>query len=172
MRALPAIIFSVFLFGCTSSVSFPEDDEPFVEYEYGDYGPDLIYNLYSKKITFYGNGQAKISTPINENIGIDENAPHTIEFELSNEAVNSLKSEIEVSDFFSLPEDVSQMDVVDGGYEYLTVFTENQTKTSGGSNPDNKILKSLSDQILQAIPDDTIASFNEGIKKYQSRQGF
>ena len=91
MRVLSTIIFSVFLFGCTTPVAFPEEDEPFVEYEYGNYGPDLIYNLYSRKITFYGNGQGKISTAVNEDIGIDQNAPHTIEFELSEESINSLK---------------------------------------------------------------------------------
>ena len=47
MRKLFVGILAVFLFGCSHALTFSEEDEPFIEYEYGDYGPDLIYNLYS-----------------------------------------------------------------------------------------------------------------------------
>ena len=95
MRKLFVGILAVFLFGCSHALTFSEEDEPFIEYEYGDYGPDLIYNLYSRKIIFYGNGKGEITTPINEEMGIDENAPHTVEFELEDEEIKALQSELE-----------------------------------------------------------------------------
>ena len=71
-----------------------------------------------------------------------------------------------------MPEDLSQVDVMDGGYEYLTIFTEDQSKTSGGSNPDNETLNSLSDQIFQIVPENTITSFNEGIERISKQTRF
>lgn len=171
MRKFISITMLFFLFGCTSSLTFSEENEPFIEYEYGNYGPDLIYNLYSTEIILYGDGKGRVRTPINEEIGIDENAPHTVEFELEAEDVESLQSEIEASNFFSLPEDLSEMDVMDGGYEYITVHTIDQSKTAGGSNPDNETINALSEQIMEMVPGGIVGSFHEGIENYQMEKG-
>ncbi len=63
------------------------------------------------------------------------------------------------------------MEVMDGGYEYLTVFTEDKQHTIGGSNPNNETLDILTEEIFQVIPDGTRASFNEGIEAYQKQKG-
>ena len=165
------VAISVFLFGCTNSLTFSEENEPIIEYEYGDYGSDLIYNLYSTKIIFYGDGQGKITTPINEESGIDKEAPRTIAFELKNKDMKELQSEIEASRFFSLPEDLSDMSVMDGGYKYITVHTVDQSRRVGGSNPDNETINTLSEQIIEKVPDGIIHSFREGIEEYQREQG-
>src|SRR5699024_12597033 len=100
MRKYISLDMLFFLFGCTSSLTFSEENKPFIEYEYGNYGPDLMYNLYSTEIIFYGVGEGKVTTPINEEIGIDENAPHTAEFELEAEEAESLQSEIHERNLF------------------------------------------------------------------------
>ena len=171
MRKLFAVIIAVFLFGCSHALTFSEEDEPFIEYEYGPYGPDADYNLYSRKIIFYGNGKGEITTPIDESIGIDENAPHTVEFELEAEEIKALQSEIEKSKFFSLPEDLTDLSVMDGGYKYITVHTTDKSKKVGGGNPDNETLDALAAQIKEMVPRGTIRSFNEGIEEYQRKQG-
>lgn len=172
MRKLTIFLFSLCLFACSNSMTFPEGDVPFIEYEYGSYGIDFIYNLYSINITINGDGTGKISTPINEDIGIDENAPRTIEFEVDEEAIESLQREIKSSDFFSLPDGLSQVNVLDGGYQYITVYTTEQTKKVGGSNPEEKTIDILSNQILEMIPENKIDIFRENIKEYQREQGF
>ena len=171
MRKLFVGILAVFLFGCSHALTFSEEDEPFIEYEYGDYGPDLIYNLYSRKIIFYGNGKGEITTSINEEMGIDENAPHTVEFELEDEEIKVLQSELEKNKFFSLPEDLTDLSVMDGGYKYITVHTTDKSKKVGGGNPDNETLDALAAQIKEMVPRGTIRSFNEGIEEYQRKQG-
>src|SRR5690625_8014493 len=120
MRKFISLAMLFFLFGCTSSLTFSEENEPFIEYEYGNYGPDLMYNLYSTEIIFYGDGEGKVTTPINEEIRIAENEPHTVEFKLEAEDVESLQSEIEASNFLSLLEDLSDTDVMDRVYKYIT----------------------------------------------------
>lgn len=171
MRKLISFVMLLILVGCTNSLTFPENHEPFVEYEYGAFGPDIIYNLYSTKIIFYGDGIGVITTPINEEIGIDEQAPHTIEFEIDNEAIESLQAEISDSNFFTLPEDLSDIEVVDGGYEYMTVHTVDQSKTVGGDNPHNETLEALSDKVFEMLPDGLLRSFHDGIEEYQREQG-
>lgn len=163
MRKFVIIIFSFLLGGCLKSMEFPQE-EAFIEYEYGDYGPDLIGNLYPKIITLYGNGKGELS------MLADEGPRHTITFEIEDEAVRSLQETIEEVDLFSIPEDLSEMDVVDGGYEYLTVFTTDENHTIGGSNPNNESLDRLSEEIFQAIPDEVLPSFNEEIEKYQKEK--
>lgn len=171
------ILFGIFfcmifiLSGCATEVKFPEGDEPFLEYQYGNYGPDLFYNLYTKEITFYTDGQAELSTPIDNEIGIDSNAPHTLLFEIESEEMKKLQTEIIKSDFFSLPEDLTDLDVMDGGYKFLTIHTEEESKKVGGGNPDNETLDYLSDQVIKIVPEGILRSFDENIENYQKEQG-
>lgn len=171
MRILYTMVFSILLVGCTASIVFPAGDTAFIEYEYGDYGPDLMYNLYPETITLFSNGQGNISTPVDKEIGIDQNAPHTVSFEIGEDAVQSLQDTLEERRFFSLSEDLSEMEVMDGGYEYLTVFTEDKQHTIGGNNPNNETLDILTEEIIQVMPDGTITSFNEGIEASQKQKG-
>lgn len=159
------------LSGCATEVKFPEGDESFLEYQYGNYGPDLFYNLYTKEITFYTDGQAELSTPIDNEIGIDSNAPHTLLFEIESEEMKKLQTEIIKSDFFSLPEDLTDLDVMDGGYKFLTIHTEEESKKVGGGNPDNETLDYLSDQVIKIVPEGILRSFDENIENYQKEQG-
>lgn len=167
MRKLGLFLCLLILFGCTNSLAFPEDNSPFIEYEYGNYGPDSVFNLYSTKIIFNGNGTGQITTSIDKEIGIDENAPYTVDFKIDNQAVKSLQHVIEDSDFFVLSEDLSQIDAVDGGYQYITVHTTEETKTLGGSNLDEETIEILSEQILEMIPDNQLEIFHERIREYQ-----
>ena len=172
MKKIIIIILLFIVNGCSAPLVFPNEQEPFVEYEFGAYGPGLIYNLYPKVITLYGSGRASISTPLDEELGIDEQAPHTYEFEVGIEDIKSLKNVIEDSNFFSLPADISERDVLDGGYQYLTIHLEDKSHTVGGSNPDNETLSIISEHILKLLPDGVLESFDKEITEYQRGKGF
>lgn len=170
MRLLALLVPSIIFSGC-ASLSFSTDGEPFAEYEYGTYGPDLIYNLYPTHITIYGNGQGTVSTPTNEEIGIDQKGPHTVTFEVNSEELKAFQNLIEESNFFSMPEILNNIDVLDGGYKYLTIHTAEKSKRVGGSNPDDKTLQALTDYMVEIVPDGLLQSFHDGIEQHQRETG-
>lgn len=54
---------------------------------------------------------------------------------LTIEEFNDLKEKINQSDFFSIPKDISDHDILDGGNSHITIEMSGDKHTVGGSNP-------------------------------------
>ncbi|GAA0362785.1 hypothetical protein GCM10008932_14100 [Alkalibacterium iburiense] len=158
-------------FSKSTPLTFSNENKPYVVYEYGSYGPDLTYNLYSTHITLFKDSKGTVSTPINTSIGIDREAPRIVNFEVPAEDLEVLQVLVEASDFYSLPKDLSNVGSMDGGYTFLTIYAKGKKKRVGGSNPFDETFKNITDYLDQIVPDSVLRQFNEGIRHYQREMG-
>lgn len=158
-------------FSKSTPLTFSNENKPYIVYEYGSYGPDLTYNLYSTHITLFKDSKGIISTPIDQSIGIDRDAPRIVNFEVPAKDLEALQVLVEASDFYSLPKDLSSEGSMDGGYTFLTIYTKGKKRRAGGSNPFDETFKHLTDYLDQIVPDSVLRQFNEGIRQYQRTVG-
>ena len=169
MKWILPLMLGLLLVGCSDSIAFPEDDQVFMERESSPaYGYKLEF--YPVHILLYGDGRGRITTPINEALYINEEAPHTVDFQVDLEDLESLKKNIENSNFFSLEEDLSNHNSMDGGYTYLTIYTKEGEKRVGGLNPDDKTLEDLSRKMTDLLPEGLYQSYTNDLDQYQKNK--
>src|SRR5699024_12671974 len=85
---------------------------------------------YPRNIAVHQDGTLHVYTEATEEIIVEDDAP-IVEVTLTDEEVQSIKETIQDNRFFSLPKDVSDLDVMDGPMQYITVFTDTESKEIG-----------------------------------------
>lgn len=144
MRKVIVLVFVIFvlLIGCTKKIDFVEEG-PFVKLElysasegtYLDHFPKIITVSHDGSVDVFTKERVRDDGRVEMKAGDD--AP-TIEKKISEKEVNEIKQLIEKNRFFSLPNDVTDYDVMDGSGSRITVYEREREKKVGGENSNNE----------------------------------
>lgn len=151
------IIFSL-LIGCTNKIDFV-DEKPFVKLELYSASEGTYLAHFPKIITVSNDGSVHVFTKervrkdgrVEMKVGDD--AP-TIKKKISAEEVKEIKQVIESNRFFSIPEDVTDYDVMDGGGSRITVYEKEQKRKVGGENSSNEGYNAIEKVIFNHVKDE------------------
>src|SRR5699024_4487700 len=136
------IIFMLFLTGCTNNIDFVKE-EPFVKLELYSASEGTYLDHFPKIITIADDGSVHVFTEeitteygeVEMKVGDDAT---NINKKNSEEEVKEIQQVIEENRFFSIPKDVTDYGVMDGGGSKITVYDKEKKKTVGGDNSSNK----------------------------------
>lgn len=129
-----AFMLLILLASCSNKIDFVEE-KPFVQLELYSASEGTYLDHFPKIITVSNNGSVhlftKETTDIHGKVDMKagEDAP-SIRKEISTEEVDKIKQSIENNRFFSLPEDVTDYDVMDGDGSSITVYEKENKKQS------------------------------------------
>lgn len=152
------IIFMLFLTGCTNNIDFVEE-EPFVKLELYSASEGTYLDHFPKIITIADDGSVhvfteEITTEYGEvEMKVGDDAP-TINKKISAEEVKGIQQVIEENRFFSIPKDVTDYGVMDGGGSKITVYDKEKKKTVGGDNSSNKKYNAIEEIIFDQVRDE------------------
>ena len=152
------IIFMLFLTGCTNNIDFVKE-EPFVKLELYSASEGTYLDHFPKIITIADDGSVhvfteEITTEYGEvEMKVGDDAP-TINKKISAEEVKEIQQVIEENRFFSIPKDVTDYGVMDGGGSKITVYDKEKKKTVGGENSSNKKYNAIEDIIFDQVRDE------------------
>lgn len=136
--------------GCgDNDINFSKD--VFLKYTSSPAGECASYEFYDTNVEVSSDGTVKIYCDDFEEAFLDEYP--TKEIQLSEEDISDLKDAIRDNNIMSLPKDISE-ESCDGGYDYLTVYTEDDKHTTGGLNVDNKKFKAIEELLYGMIEED------------------
>lgn len=159
VKILTALFILFILSACTNDIDFVED-EPFVKLTPYLAAEGTIVDHFPKNITVSDNGEVVVFTEDvldrrGEEVELDagENPP-TIEKEISSEEVKELQDLIKKNKFFSIPEDITDYDVMDGGGSRITVYTTDGERTVGGENTDHEGYLEIRNYIYDLVKDE------------------
>jgi|SRR5690625_2570139 len=159
MIGLVFIIF-LLLIGCSNKVDFIDvDEDPFVKLELYSASEGTYLDHFPKIITVSNDGSVHVFTEesvrkdgrIEMKVGDD--AP-TIEKKISAKAVKEIKQVIETNRFFSIPQDVTDYDVMDGSGSRITVYEKEKQRKVGGENSSNDRYNEIKDIIFNQVKDE------------------
>lgn len=146
------LIISVLLIGCTNKIDFV-DEEPFVKLEVYSASSGTYLDHFPKIITVSNDGSVNVFTKDSNEMKVGEDAP-TIKREISAKEVKAIKQVIEKNRFFSIPEDVTDYDVMDGVGSRITVYAQDEQRKVGGENPSNKRYNAIEEIIFDQVKDE------------------
>lgn len=148
----------IFLTGCSNKIDFVEEG-PFVQLQLYSASQGTYLDHFPEIITISSNGEVNLFTEEmvsrsgRVDMKVDENVPK-VEKKISAEEVEEIKEVIEKNKFFSLPTDVTDYGVMDGGGSKITVYGKDQEKTVGGENSNNDKYLEIRKIIFKQVKDE------------------
>jgi len=160
MKKLISSLFLLLLFltACSNNIDFVEEG-PFVELELYSASAGTYLDHFPEIITVSSNGEVNLFTEEmvsrsgRVEMKVDKDVPK-VEKKISAEEVEEIKDVIEKNKFFSLPTDVTDYGVMDGGGSKITVYGKNQEKIVGGENTDNDKYLEIRNIIFKQVKDE------------------
>lgn len=138
------------LTGCQNGgIDFSED--VFLKYTSSPAGECASYEFFDTNIEVSSDGTVKIYCDDFEDIYSEEYPIKTIH--LSKEDINDLKDAIEENNIMDLRKNLST-DSCDGGYQYLTVYTDGDKHKTGGLNVSNRRFGRVESLIFDMVGED------------------
>lgn len=148
-------VLTIGISGCSKKIDFT-DEGPFIILTSYPGGENYYVDFYPRNIAVHQDGTLRVYTEATEEIIVENDAP-IVEVTLTDEEVQSIKETIQDNRFFSLPKDVSDPGVMDGPMQYITVYTDTESKKIGGEWPVNEnfqeIRKAVLDHVLEEYDD-------------------
>src|SRR5699024_5737465 len=149
------LTFIILLIGCTNEIDFVEEG-PIVKLELYSASSGTYLDHFPKIITIENDGSVHVFTE--EMVGISGRIemevgdnPPTIEKKISSEQVEEIKRVIAENKFFSIPRDVTDYDVMDGGGSRITVYEKDRGRTVGGENSSHKEYNEIREAIFDHV---------------------
>lgn len=152
------LMFMMLLPGCTNTIEFVEEGI-FVKLELYSASSGTYLDHFPKIITISNDGDVQVFTEevvrksgrIEMEVGDN---PPTIEKEISSKQVEEIKQVIEKNRFFSIPKDVTDYEVMDGGGSRITVYEKEQQRTVGGENSSHQEYNEIEEAIFNQVKDE------------------
>lgn len=155
---LLTLILALFILtSCSETIEFEEGI--FVEMRLGLASEEFYLDHYPRKIAVHDNGTVRLFTEDKKSssghfdIYVGENPPEIVT-NISDEEVEEIKQTITKNKFFSLDDDLTDYDVMDGSSIHMIVFAKDKAKQVGGENPNNEKFSNIYDVIFQYVSDD------------------
>lgn len=148
----------VLLIGCTNKIDFAEN-KPFVKLEIYSASQGTYLDHFPKSITVSNDGSVLLYTEEvidrwgEVELKVEEDAP-SVKKEISKEKVEEIKDVIEENRFFSIPKDVTDYEVMDGGGSTITVYGKDQEREVGGENSRNEQYNAIEKIIFDQVRDE------------------
>ncbi len=140
----------IVLTGCQKrGLDFSED--VFLKYTSSLAGECASFEFFDTNIEVSSDGTVRIYCDDFEDIYSEEYPTKTIQ--LSEEDINELKDAIEENNIMDLRKDLST-ESCDGGYQYLTVYTEGDKHKTGGLNVSNRRFGRVESLIFDMVGED------------------
>lgn len=152
------VIIFILLIGCTNKIDFAED-EPFVKLELYSASEGSYVDHFPKYITVSNDGSVHVFTKEVVDwtgeiaLKVEDDAP-TIQKKISEKNVKEIKQVIEENRFLSIPENVTDYDVMDGSGSRITVYEKNQKRKVGGENSSHKRYNAIEEIIFNQVKDE------------------
>jgi len=143
------------LIGCTNKIDFAEE-KPFVKLELYSASQGTYLDHFPKNITVSNDGSVQLYTEeVVDRLGdvelkVGEDAP-IVKKKISAKKVEEIKDVIEENNFFSIPEDVTDYGVMDGGGSTITVYEKEQERKVGGENSRNEQYNAIEKIIFEQV---------------------
>lgn len=152
------LIFIMLLTACANKIKFVEEGV-FVKLELYSASSGTYLDHFPKIITISNNGDVQVFTEemVRKNGRIEMEVgdnPPTIEKQISSKQVEEIKRVIEENRFFSIPKDVTDYGVMDGGGSRITVYEKEQERTVGGENSSHQAYNEIEDMIFNHVEDE------------------
>ena len=165
MRLIMLAIVSVILAtGCGKKVNYATD-EPFIIVTSYSAGPEDVRNMFKRNVSVSEDGTLVLYTEPEEEIKLGDDAP-MLEVELTKNEVAEIKNAIAKNKFWTMKENLSDYNIQDGGYLYVTVNLVEESKTVGGLNPNNERLNDISHHVRRLIPKEAYRQWDEEITEH------
>jgi|SRR5699024_1106821 len=158
LQMIIGLMFIVLLTGCTNKIEFDEEGI-FVKLELYSASSGTYLDHFPEIITISNDGEVQVFTEeivsksgkIEMEVGDN---PPTIDKEISSKQVEEIKEVIEKNRFFSIPKDVTDYEVMDGGGSRITVYEKEQQRTVGGENSSHQKYNEIKDIIFKHVKDE------------------
>ncbi len=158
------ILFFGLIIGCIPKTNY-ETGRPFIIFSYTPAGPDEYRNMFTRNYSITENGKLALYTESEDRIEIGDDAP-VYKAQLQKDEVEKLKQLIEKNKFWTLKEDLSDNNSVDGSFLNITVNLTDQSKTVGGLNPYDSGFKEIADYVFDLIDYEDYIQWDSEITDY------
>lgn len=135
------------------------DEGPFVKLELYSASEGSYLDHFPKNITVSDDGSVYVFTKEMVDwdgeivLKVEDDAP-TVQKKISKKEVKEIKQVIEENRFLSIPEDVTDYDVMDGSGSRITVYEKGQERKVGGENSSNQRYNAIEDIIFNQVKDE------------------
>jgi len=135
------------------------DERPFVKLELYSASSGTYLDHFPKHITVSNDGSVHVFTKEvvdwtgEVELKVEDDAP-TIQKKISEKEVKEIKQVIEENRFLSIPEDVTDYDVMDGSGSRITVYEKGQERKVGGENSSNQRYNAIEEIIFNQVKDE------------------
>lgn len=130
-------------------------EQPFVQLRLYSASEGTYLDFFPQKITIANNGGVRIFTEdIVDDLGcvqLETAGAPMYEGKISGEEVERVKRVIGENNFLSLPEDVTDYDVMDGSGSEVTVYLESGEKKVRGENSSNEQFTKVVESIFESV---------------------
>lgn len=157
-KLLIVLMGCLLLVGCKQKIEFVEDG-PIVKLQLYSASAEYYLDHFPTYITVTNDGVVTLFTEevVSQNgeieISVGEDVP-VVEKQISMDELDQLKTTIQSNTFFSLDENVTDYQTMDGSGSRVTVYNKDKEKTVGGENSVNDKYKAIEQAIFTHVKDE------------------
>lgn len=157
-KLLIVFIGCLLLVGCKQKIEFAEEG-PIVKLQLYSASAEYYLDHFPTYITVTNDGVVTLFTEevVSRNgeieISIGEDVP-VVEKQISMDELERLKNTIQSNTFFSLDENITDYQTMDGSVSRVTVYAKDKEKTVGGENSVNDRYNAIEESIFTHVKDE------------------